>query len=206
MSSKNSDLITYYVNKLILQYAGKAKATATIQALVEKIVIYDILVAIRDGFNIDTTVGKQLDIIGKYTGISRALYSSLSDDDFRTLIKFAVAKHSTNGSLKEIDTVLHNFFSDKIIVFDNYDSTMIIEYDSSLEAIVEIAKTNNIVPKPAGIGLTLTVFTDVVNGIWYTRVTIQNSNLSITYDNPAEIIIGSDASYDSGTESLMITY
>lgn len=206
MSSKNSDLITYYVNKLILQYAGKAKATATIHALVEKIVIYDILVAIRDGFNIDTTVGKQLDIIGKYTGISRALYSSLSDDDFRTLVKFSIAKHYTNGSLKEIDTVLYNFFSDKIIVFDNYDSTMIIEYDSSLEAIVEIAKTNNIVPKPAGIGLTLTVFTDVVNGIWYTRVTIQNSNLSITYDNPAEIIIGSDASYDSGTESLMITY
>jgi|WetSurMetagenome_2_1015567.scaffolds.fasta_scaffold29379_2 hypothetical protein len=195
MSSKNSDLVTYYVNKLILQYAGKEKATATIQAIVEKIVIYDILVAIRDGFNIDTAVGKQLDVVGQYTGVSRELYSSLSDDDYRFLIKIAIVKNTTNGSLKEIDDLFNLFFTDKIIVFDNYDMSITITYDPFIEDIITIAKNNGIIPKPLGVKLTLVRFSDVVNGIWYTQTTVKNSDLVVSYDSEIMIVTGNDIYY-----------
>lgn len=66
-----SDIIDYYVNAIIIQYANKPKAQETIRALVSKILANGILFEIRDGYNIDTAVGVQLDIIGKYVGVTR---------------------------------------------------------------------------------------------------------------------------------------
>jgi hypothetical protein len=193
--SENSNLIEYYKNLLILQYSGLTKASATIQAIAEKIILYDLLVSIRDGFNIDTAVGKQLDILGKYTGVSRELYSSLSDEDYRFLIKMAIVKNSTNGSLKEIDDLFTLFFDSQIIVFDNQDMSITITYDPAISSIITVAKTNRIIPKPAGIKIILTPFSDVVNSVWYTKITTNNSDLIITYDSEIMIITGTDIYY-----------
>ena len=196
--SYDSELATYYKNLLIIQYSGKDKAAATIQALVEKVIIFDLLSSIQDGFDPDTAVGAQLDIIGKYVGVSRELYMSLSDDDYRFLIKMAIVKNSSNGSLKEIDYLFNYFFSGEIIVFDNYDMSIVITYESNLSSIITIANTNGLIPKPAGVSLTLTVLTDVINEIWYTRVTINNSDLTMSYNQATETmtITGTDIIYD----------
>jgi hypothetical protein len=64
-------LIEYYVNLLIIQYNNQPKARATIAAVVNEIVASGIFFDIRDGYNVDTAVGVQLDVIGKYVGVNR---------------------------------------------------------------------------------------------------------------------------------------
>jgi len=66
-----SELTDYYKNLLIVQYHQKPKAQATVAALVDSILSDDLVFDVRDGFNIDTAVGTQLDIIGLYVGIDR---------------------------------------------------------------------------------------------------------------------------------------
>lgn len=66
----------YYANLLIVQYNGKPKATATIKLLVKLIFTNMILMQIRDGFDWTTAQGMQLDIIGKWVGVSRDYIAS----------------------------------------------------------------------------------------------------------------------------------
>jgi len=70
----------YYSNLLIIQYNGKKKAKATIELMARLIWSNMALIQIRDAFDWKTadsnypssTEGAQLDIIGKWVGISRA--------------------------------------------------------------------------------------------------------------------------------------
>lgn len=64
-------LVDYYVNLLIIQYNGKPKAAATIRAITEQIVASGIYTDVLNAYNIDTAVGAQLDVIGKYVGVDR---------------------------------------------------------------------------------------------------------------------------------------
>lgn len=73
MSEKNTELIEYYKNLLIMQYRDKSKALAHIENIVRSGMIYDIAIAVRDGFNLDTAKGKQLDVLGRIIGPSRTI-------------------------------------------------------------------------------------------------------------------------------------
>ena len=90
-SQEIEDLIQSYVNLLIIQYADKPNAKQQIEDYTRGIVNDDIFGQIQDAYNIDTAVGKQLDILGKYIGIDRNgsqqainplanLFSVLADD------------------------------------------------------------------------------------------------------------------------------
>lgn len=67
----NQDLIDYYANLLIIQYRGQPNAFATIQALIEIIMIYEVIESVKNGYSLDDAIGVQLDILGKYTGVNR---------------------------------------------------------------------------------------------------------------------------------------
>jgi len=74
----NADLVKYYADTLLLQYITKPKAYATIQALAGAIMVNDLLLAIRDGYNVHTAVGVQLDVLGKYAGVGRQVIGFVS--------------------------------------------------------------------------------------------------------------------------------
>lgn len=67
----SDEVINYYVNLLIIQYNNKSKARATIDLYVRNLIDNDIVQQVRDGFNLETAVGKQLDILGEYLGVDR---------------------------------------------------------------------------------------------------------------------------------------
>lgn len=67
----------YYSNLLIVQYNGKPKAKAHIEFLVDLIFANVLLLQIQDAFDWHTAVGVQLDIIGKWVGVSRNYNGSL---------------------------------------------------------------------------------------------------------------------------------
>lgn len=75
-------LTEYYQNLLIIQYNNRDKAKATIGLLVDELLATGIYQDVRDAYSIDTAVGKQLDIIGKYVGVNRFFTDDTLTDDY----------------------------------------------------------------------------------------------------------------------------
>ena len=69
-------LVEYYVNLLIIQYHNKPKARATVRAYVYQMLqVYSMLKEIEYAYTIEGATGKQLDIVGKYFGVSRNYFN-----------------------------------------------------------------------------------------------------------------------------------
>lgn len=66
-----TDIIQYYVNLIIIQYHNQPKAQATIALYAQELLASGIFFDIQNAFNLDTAIGVQLDIIGKYVGVDR---------------------------------------------------------------------------------------------------------------------------------------
>jgi len=81
--SQLTEIIDYYVNLLIIQYHNKPNARATIDAIISELMADDIYTDVLNGYNIDTAVGVQLDVLGKYADIDRFYFNyELTDDYF----------------------------------------------------------------------------------------------------------------------------
>ncbi len=65
------NITNYYVQRLITQYRAKPKAQGTIAILVKQSVADDMVTQISTAYRLSTAVGAQLDILGKYIGLSR---------------------------------------------------------------------------------------------------------------------------------------
>ena len=196
----DAELILYYVNLLILQYRKLPNAQAHISALINQLMIYDLMIQVRDGYNIDDAVGVQQDIIGKYLGISRVVtgatftrdyfgmveygdtapfdhepfieygdpvpdvqylrynesLSSLNDEEYRFILKLRLNKNHTNASVRDIDLMMEEFFSGTGTFTDNEDMTIEYEFDSGIERLIIVAQAEGLLPKPAGVGITVT--------------------------------------------------
>lgn len=93
MSQTAEDIIEYYQNLLIAQYATKPKANGTIGALIGGtgnfgIVANAIYGQVRDGFDLDTAVGKQLDMLGLLRGVDRNFFSLDISKVFLPLVSY----------------------------------------------------------------------------------------------------------------------
>ena len=70
---KNLEYIqNYYANTLIVQYNGKNNATKTIQQLTNLEYVNMMPLQLQYAFDWKTAVGAQLDVIGKWVGVSRS--------------------------------------------------------------------------------------------------------------------------------------
>jgi hypothetical protein len=69
------EIVEYYTALLIAQYYNKPKAIGTVDAFVRELVADNIYTQVRDGFDLDTAVGNQLDFIGKLRGTSRYYFT-----------------------------------------------------------------------------------------------------------------------------------
>lgn len=69
----------YYANLLIVQYNGKPKATATIKLMAELLLVNMVLLQIRDGFDWETALDAQLEIIARWVGTDRFYNGQLFD-------------------------------------------------------------------------------------------------------------------------------
>lgn len=195
-----SEIVDFYKNLLIIQYHDQPKAQATIALFVDKLWASGILFQIRDAFDVDTAIGVQLDIIGKYVGVDRffrgqtlegyfsllpqgvtpdptqvgfttqstfaaetsqtLIYAdilsttqALTDDAYRTLIKFKIILNDSNFSHQSIDQNLFNFFGTGIIADSRGDMEMVFFVRRAFYEITLIALQKGILPKPMGVGI-----------------------------------------------------
>lgn len=209
--SKNTALIDYYKNLLILQYRDKPKANAHIEALLKAGVIFDIATAVREGRNIETAVGAQQDVLGRILGVSRTITGTtfsrnyfgfmeygdvapfsfypmlkygeaapdaqfrdyeesnqslydLTDEEFRVIQKLAVVRNVSNASVKSIDDIINALFGAECYFIDRMNMT-VVSYmvGSKWSRVFGIAKSENLLPNPAGVGTSIVVVPDINN-------------------------------------------
>lgn len=170
MSMTLDEQIQYYADLLAIQYRGLPKAQATMQALAREALIDNLSLEVENAFNIDPTlgpvaIGAQLDIIGKYAGVTRDVLTFtgglvLDDSDFLTLIYLALAINYSDGSLLSIETILFQFFGTAITVFDNANMTLSYFFNASIGSLelLEALVTLDMLPRPTGVGLSSLIY------------------------------------------------
>lgn len=206
MSANADKLISYYTALLISQYFNKPKAIGTIAALVggtgeSGIIANAIYNQVRDGFDLDTAIGKQLDFLGKLRGTQRYFHSlnlskvflplvsyddpgvgtlpgisdyddlpqppatytmtyedfidnTLLDGDFRRVIKFLAAVHSSDFSYSHLDAICYTFFFGNVNL--KITGNMSIEYQhltSDTDNLFLIINEMGLLPAPAGVSV-----------------------------------------------------
>lgn len=177
----DQELINYYAGLLIVQYAGKPKAYATVQASAKPFVMNQLPLAVQNGFDLNTAIGKQLDILGKYIGISRNGNSftgpvTLNDDDYRILLKIKTVENFSGSSLSDIQTILTNNFGTALQVFDYADMEMGYAFDASIGSniLAEVFVRDGLLPKPMGVHLKALIYAHDIHTFFKFR----------TYDYP----------------------
>lgn len=142
-----------YADLLIIQYRNKPKARATIKTLIDSRLGQDIVLNIKQAYNIDTAVGKQLDVLGKYVGARRLQNGQLlSDDDFRLLIKILARKNTMSSSMKDIADLCREFLNNEVLVFDNFNMSLTY-YVSEKNPFLQVLVKGDYLPRPQAVGI-----------------------------------------------------
>jgi hypothetical protein len=211
------ELINYYANLLILQYIGKPLAYATVQALVKLVIMDQLPLAVQDAFNMDGTAqGVQLDVLGKYAGVTRNGFGlhgqpiSLNDADFFTFIKMAGITNNAQSDLATIQNLLQDFFPGQIFTFDHKDMRMSYLIDSSVGSLelLELFITENLLPKPMGVQLAAPIYTNPLKffGLVSARdVAAYAAQNSLSIDAAADAVAAVANIYPFNTAAAPIT-
>jgi len=150
------DYAAYLSNLLIIQYHNKPKAIETIKAL-SKIFPLELILQVRDAFDLENATGVMLDVLGKYIGASRWYYNTegeqirLNDDEFRMLLKFKAISNTSNASHYEIDQALYDFFGNQVRATSTGNMQMSFFVSRSAERVVEAAIQQRCMPTPLGV-------------------------------------------------------
>lgn len=184
----NLELTQYYADLLILQYKGKPRAVETIKAFVDMVIANQLPLALQDAFNLDTATGAQLDVIGKYAGVTRDGYSfsgpvTLNDEEYRKLVKLKIIKNNSGSSLYDVQNLLALYFAGLIRVYDYKDMSMGYYIDSSFgsQELIEVFLNKGLLPVPMGVGLASTIYNPTLK--FFSFRTYSSVSLGFPFNN-----------------------
>ncbi len=90
-----TNIVEYYSNLLIIQYHDKPKAKGVIELMVNELLAQGIALDVMNGYDLNTAIGVQLDILGKYIGADRFFQGNDLTDLF-ALITYAETAFDPN--------------------------------------------------------------------------------------------------------------
>lgn len=145
----------YYANLLIMQYHNKRKAQETIKASTKAIpdtLIQDII----NGYDIETAVGAQQDLLGEYLGVDRYYVENgdlvaLSDDDYRIILKLKAIANSSDLSHKSLDDSLYSFFGNTVRMDSTGNMEMTYFVPKNKTPVILAAIQKEVLPRPMGV-------------------------------------------------------
>jgi hypothetical protein len=79
----------------------------------------------------------------------------LEDEEYRFLLKLKALVNTSDHSLASIVEVLYSFFGTGISLVDNCDMTMVYTVQPGASRLVQLAVSQGLLPKPAGVGITI---------------------------------------------------
>lgn len=189
-----SALDTYYSNLLILQYHNKPKAKATIEATVG-LLPDDIILEVINGFDIETAVGKQLDVLGVYVGVDRFYYNegtmeALEDEDYRILVKLKAIANTSDLSHKSLNDALYQFFGNEVRMDSDGNMEMSYFVPRGKTAIITAAIQKEVLPRPMGVKV---AYINEYDKVFFGYRTYDNPEESVykagfrTYEDPDKV-------------------
>lgn len=145
----------YYANLLIMQYHNKRKAQETIKSSTKALpdtLIQDII----NGYDIDTAVGAQQDLLGVYLGVDRYYVEdgdlvALSDDDYRIILKLKAIANTSDLSHKSLDDSLYSFFGNTIRMDSDGNMEMTYFVPKNKTPVILAAIQKEVLPRPMGV-------------------------------------------------------
>lgn len=99
------ELADYYAALLILQYAGRTRARGTIRALALVAVSDQVIQQVIDGFDLETAIGAQLDVLGAYRGANRVNFGLDLEKEFLAFPDVDVADPTIYHGFPDADDV-----------------------------------------------------------------------------------------------------
>lgn len=172
------NLVEYYSNLLIIQYHNKPNAKATIELMVNELMADGVELDVLNGYDINTAVGAQLDVLGKYIGVSRVFQdnnltqmfslTNYIESDPSAQDRWGFDTYSTfdstveNGTLTYDSVISANFFLNddayrqllKLKIIKNYSNGSHASIDN---AIFEFFGTDVTVSQTANMEMTYTI-------------------------------------------------
>jgi hypothetical protein len=163
--------LEFYLKQIPSEHYDKPRFTSWLAAALDVPVSgMSVLEAFTDAFDVDFALGAQLDIIGQYAGVSRALPFQpsdgssplLSDELFRRLIKARIIRNNWDGTIPQVLELWQNMFpAYSLVVQDNQDMSMTLEIEGMEYGLEkELVMRGYIAPKPAGVRLDFSFITE----------------------------------------------
>lgn len=168
------ELVSYYTGLLILQYSALSRATATVSAVKRSLIQDQIVEKVRAGFDVQTAIGAQLNILATYRGLRRQVFGAIPGN-YWSLIPYAdAAPNSYFGWAYYADP-------DPSWKFLQYNDLNAVPYtltDSQLRRLVQLRAA--IQSSPLGLGdldnILYSVFGTYVN-------VVDNKDMTIIYNH-----------------------
>jgi hypothetical protein len=174
MSMTVSQQVMYYSGLLVIQYKTQPNAVATIQALATQVVADQIYSQVLDGFDLETAVGAQLDILAQYVGAPREIFGYDPSIPYFALYDYSVTPPSNVGFASytdvtdPVDSWLSYTTSETAFVLSDGQLRLLIQY------LIALHKSDHTL---AGIDLLLQAFF----GSYCTLTDNQNMTIQYTH-------------------------
>lgn len=190
--------LNFYLDLVTSEHSTKPKYMAWLSVLLTPFIdSIKINEDVKNAFDLNTAIGAQLDIIGKWLEQPRQVdfqptdgsSSVLNDDYYRTVLKAKVVKNQWKGTISNFYSFWNVLFKGQplqIYLVDNQDMEPVaIIWSSSVDQMMQDLIANNyIVPKPAGLGLTVRrIDSDTTFGFFGTEFTGFDTGTFWTPDN-----------------------
>lgn len=156
----------YLADLLILQYRNEVNMK-TIKALA-KVFPIEAMQDVINGYNLETAVGHQLDVLGKYIfgdkmlGESRYFQKNgaqavLSDEDYRKALILKTLLNSSSLTNSEVDSFLFDNFGKTIRADSANDMSMTFYITPDVEDVFLALSYHHSLPRPAGVEFTYVI-------------------------------------------------
>ncbi|MFC3768351.1 DUF2612 domain-containing protein [Paenibacillus sp. GCM10012303] len=187
--------IDKYLDPITSQHKLQPKFTAWLSAVLSKVDGgMQMTAGMPSAFDIDAAAGVQLDMLGTIVGRGRLLNFQptggsspvLDDENYRIALKAKIAQNQWDGTIPQIYEIWYSLFSNvSLLVVDNQDMTMAALVEGQLDAVAtELVASGYIIPKPAGVGLTIIEVTNVPSESYIGALVTGEDYITITTVSP----------------------
>lgn len=167
-----------YLNRITSEHRIRPKFMAMNAVYLDKLQdVYELYVQILNAFDLDTAMGRQLDIIGQIVGADRVLDfnptyadSRLDDDQYRKLIRAQISTNQWDGTMRGLIELWEGIFGEyRVRISDRQDMSILAEF-SGVEDLfeAELISKGYFAPRPEGVMVNyLFVMESVIDGEIY---------------------------------------
>jgi len=165
-----------YLDKITSAHISRPRYMAWLKALLELVCDAGTCTeAMDEAFYIETASGAQLDVIGNIVGISRKLpFTSqyvgdgiMADPEYRNAIKAKILFNQWDGTNGGLPLLWQAIYPSLQMTFhDNQNMSMNIEVRGSVSnELSEMIQAGMIVPVPAGVSVTYTIYNSEIPAV-----------------------------------------